>query len=322
MMRIRFDQVKDFYSRHKSKISLAMLLIISVLLFLYLRDKKENLKVIFDLSLGSISLLVVAALLFRLALGYNFKVLISFFDIDLSFVQWCGLTCVAAMTNYLLPVKAGVAAQAVYLKNEFGFRYTHFLNSVTGLYAVTFFVNAVAGTLFSILLLARGVRSGAAIAVFFLIVSVFTAAFIFGIRYFSGISSRMGVFKTFFEGFEYFKGKPGNMFYFVMSQVLVIVAIGIRLMVAFRVLGIDLDIFSSMVVALITSFSIFLSITPGNLGIKEFMIMFSAGAFGIEPAQGIVVAMLDRGMDIIISFVTGYGFTYFLSKRKVLPQNG
>lgn len=308
--------IKDFYNRNKKLISLALLGAIFFLLFIYLRDRREGLRLLLDLSVGNIALLVAAAVLFKIALGFNFKVVISFFDISLSFVQWLGLTCMASMANYLLPAKAGFAAQAVYLKKEFGLRYANFLNSVTGFYAVGFLVNAIVGTLLSIVLVTRKVDSGSFIFTFFLCVFVFTAVFIFIIYHFPKISSKAGILKGFFEGFKYFHNKPATIFYLALTQVGVIIAISLRLMIAFRVLGINMDIVSATIIALITSFSIILSITPGNLGIKEALIMFSASAFGVDPAQGIIVAMLDRMVDVVVSFSTGYGFTYYLTNRK------
>ncbi|GEM_PF-3402992 len=316
-----FNRIKGIYGRHKGSISIIFLLVIFVLFLLYMKDRKDDFGLLLGLSFNDIFLLLAGALLFKLILGYNFRVLISFFGINLGFRQWFGLTCMAAMANYLLPVKAGVAAQAVYLKKIYGFRYTDFLSSITGFYAVTFLVNAVSGVALSFLLFRRGVESAGMILIFFLLFTVVTGVFLFFLYHSTKLSHKLSFVKGFLEGLKNFHGKPRRAFYLVISQIGVIIAIGVRLLIAFRVLGIEIDIVSCMVIALITSFSIFVSVTPGNLGIKEFLVTFSASALGFTPSEGLMVAMLDRGVDIIVSFVTGYGFTYMLANKKAVPQD-
>ena len=273
------------------------------------------------MSYKYIFFLIAAAGLFKFVLGLNFKILVSFFDIRLPFREWLGLTCIAAMTNYLLPAKAGMAAQAVYLKKNFGFRYTNFLSSVTGFYAVTFLVNAVIGTLLSIKLLNDHMSSGEFVFMFFLFISFVTAFLIFAIFHFPKLSSRVGIFRDFFEGFRYFHNKPQKISGLIISQVVVVLAIGLRLWVAFRALGIDISLTSSIIVALITSFAIFINLTPGGLGVKEFLLTFSASILGVSPPEAVMVAMLDRVIDVLVSFTLGYSFALYLHIGNVYPKN-
>lgn len=269
-----------------------------------------------DLSAGGILMLAAGSVLFKIMLGYNFKVLISFFDIELVLRQWFGLTCIASMANYILPAKAGTAAQAVYLKKEYGFKYSNFLSSITGFYAVTFLVNSVAGMVLSGYLFFSGRSVGSDIFIFFAAALVVTAIFLIMIYHFPKLTTRFSFIQGFFDGLKNFHNKPDRALFLVISQVGVILAIGIRLLIAFRVLGIGIDLVSCMVIALITSFSIFISLTPGNLGIKELLITFSSSILGVSPGQALMVAIVDRSMDIVISFASGYVFTYVLAVKK------
>ena len=274
-----------------------------------------------DISVGGILLLAAGSVLFKFMLGYNFKVLISFFDIKLVLKQWFGLTCIASMANYILPAKAGTAAQAVYLKKEYGFKYSNFLSSITGFYAVTFLVNAVAGMALSAYLFSSGKSAGLDIFIFFAVALVITAIFLIMIYHFPKLTTRFSFLQGFFDGLKNFHNKPEKALLLVISQVGVILAIGIRLLIAFRVLGIGIDLVSCMVIALITSFSIFISLTPGNLGIKELLITFSSSVLGVSPGQALMVAIVDRTMDIVISFAAGYTFTYLLTLKKGKERN-
>jgi len=275
-----------------------------------------------DLSAGGILLLAAGSVLFKFALGYNFRVLISFFNIDLVLKQWFGLTCIASMANYILPAKAGTAAQAVYLKKEYDFKYSNFLSSITGFYAVTFLVNSIAGMVLSAYLFSKGKTAGSDIFIFFSAALMITVIFLVMIYHFPKITTRFSFIQGFFDGLKNFHNKPKRALFLIASQVGVILAVGIRLLIAFRVLGIGIDLVSCMVIALITSFSIFISITPGNLGIKELLITFSSSILGVSPGQALMVAIVDRSMDVVISFSSGYAFTYLPALKKGRQENG
>jgi uncharacterized protein (TIRG00374 family) len=311
----------DFYRREKNKISLAVIILIIGLFALFLKDRWDSFHVLKRLSFGDVSLLAFLAVLFKLALGFNFKILVSFFNIHLRTFEWFGLTCIAAMTNYLLPGKAGTAAQAVYLKKKFNFRYTNFLSSVTGFYSAAFLVNAVIGTLLSLRLLSEGLPAGKFGFLFFLCVSLVTVFLIFAIFNFPRLSAKAGLLRDFFEGFRNFHDKPAEATGLVLSQVIVVAAIGLRLLAAFRVLGVEIDLVSSIIVALITSFSIFINLTPGALGIKEALLTFSATLLGVSPSEAVMVAMLDRVVDVIVSFAFGYAFALYLHVGGIRPLN-
>ncbi|MGB2879240.1 MAG: lysylphosphatidylglycerol synthase transmembrane domain-containing protein [Candidatus Omnitrophota bacterium] len=321
MIKSLLGPLGNIYKRHKRAFSVLLLIVILALFFIYMKGRKQDFVMLSRLSPDSIFMLCLAALVFKLALGYNFRILISFFDIKLAFKEWFGLTGMAAMANYLLPAKAGLAAQAVYLKKEYGFRYVNYLSSMTGFYAVGFLVNATAGAAMSSYLCLKGLDAGRSLFLLFLAVMAVAGAFLVIIYHFPKLSGRLGFLKGFLEGLKNFHGKPRKTFHLIISQVIVIIAVGIRLLIAFRALGIEVDLVSSTVIALVMSFSVFISITPGNLGIKESLIMLSSSALGISPAQALMVALLDRAMDILVTFGLGYGFTYMLTSRNAVPQD-
>jgi uncharacterized membrane protein YbhN (UPF0104 family) len=290
--------------------------IIFAILAYYVKSKGQEFNILRNISLSNIILLVLASILFRVALGYNFYLLMLFFDIKMMFKEWLGLTTISTMTNYLLPAKGGIAAQAVYLKNTYGFAYTQFLSSTIGLFVITFLMNAIIGLSASITALYLGVMTSDKIMLFFIVVTAITAASYMLMLAAPKIKIKNPYFKNMVNGFEKFRYKPLLFTKFLVSQAFIIIAIGLRLFFAFRSVGIDINIIGCVVITLFTSFFMFLSLTPANLGIKEFFITLSSTAFGLTPAQGLAAALVDRGFDVIISFIGGGIFSIALSNMK------
>ena len=312
-----FDNLKNIYNKHRWIVSFGIFIGLFLLLAFYMKGKGDTFSLLKKLSIGDVLLLVSVSLLFKFMVGVNFRVLISFFNIKLVFKQWFGLTCVAAMANYVLPAKAGLATQALYLKRTYSFKFTNFISSMAGFYAVTFLVNSLSGIFMSGYIFCKGQAAGFEIFIFFCLTAMVTAALLSLVYFCPKFSVKFKIIQNFLDGLCNFHNKHKLAFFLVLSQVGVILAVGLRLLVAFKVIGIEIDLISCMIIALITSFSIFISITPGNLGIKEFFITFSSNILGISPDQALMVAMIDRAVDVIVSLITGYSFTYILAIKKV-----
>ncbi|MGB2961368.1 MAG: hypothetical protein WBC52_03020, partial [Candidatus Omnitrophota bacterium] len=221
MIKSLLGPLGNIYKRRKKAFSVLLLIMILALFFVYMKSRKQDFLMLSRLSPDSIAMLCLGALMFKLALGYNFRILISFFGIKLAFREWFGLTGMAAMANYLLPAKAGLAAQAVYLKKEYGFRYMNYLSSMTGFYAVSFLVNAVVGTALSVYLCRKGVDAGKPLFLLFMAVTLVAAALLFVIYHFPKLGGRLGFLKGFLEGLKNFHGKPWKAFHLIISQVIV-----------------------------------------------------------------------------------------------------
>ena len=65
-----------------------------------------------------------------------------------------------------------------------------------------------------------------------------------------------------------------------------------------------------------------LSITPANLGIKEFFITVSGPIFGVTPEEALMAAIIDRCIDVVLSFVLGGAFVFTLTRGRVRIPEG
>jgi uncharacterized membrane protein YbhN (UPF0104 family) len=313
MIKETFKLLKDIYTRYRLIFSLLMMALVFAMLIYYVKTKRADFNLLYNICFANIVGLFLSSIFFRIALGYNFYVLMLFFNVRLLFREWLGLTTIATMTNYLVPVKGGAAAQAVYLKKVYGLGYSRYLSSTIGCFVITFMVNACVGLVLSVIARGTGIMTSNWMVSFFAAVAVIVGISFMFLFMAPRIKIDNSIFRNVVEGLGKFYHKRNLVVKFVVSQFLVIVAIGLRLLFAFKSVGVEINIMACIIVALFTSFFIFLSLTPANLGIKEFFITLSSTTIGVTPAQGLAVALIDRCFDIIVSFTGGALFSFVLA---------
>jgi hypothetical protein len=69
-----------------------------------------------------------------------------------------------------------------------------------------------------------------------------------------------------------------------------------------------------------TSFSLLVRITPGNLGIQEAVVSLSSGLLGIGTGQGLLVSLLIRVATMIPTFTLGPVFSFLLTRKLAISQ--
>lgn len=305
---------KNLYYKYKAFFTALITVIVILVLFNYIKSKRDDIALVLRISPANIILLIIASLFSRLVLSYNFKILMLFYKIKLRFREWFGLMSISAMTNYFLPAKGGSAAQAIYLKKIYRFNYTHFLSSLIGFYAIFFLVTSVLGAISSLFIFHSNYNFAIKLFIFFLALAVILTALFLSFKFSWRFISKWGFLKKLSDGLKEFHNNPIILTRFILLQLLLISTITLRLFFAFKSIGVNLGLISCLMVALLTSFSLFVGLTPANLGIKEFFITIFSNMLGVSASQAIMAAIIDRTIDILITFLPGMYFSYLFNK--------
>ena len=88
----------------------------------------------------------------------------------------------------------------------------------------------------------------------------------------------------------------------------------------FKVFGLDVGFIQSLFLTSISSLGILLAITPGNLGINEAIIVFSAATIGITPIESLSATLLGRAVSLVVLFILGLIFSYTLIKKPITKK--
>ena len=229
------------------------------------------------------------------------------------------------MFNYYIPARGGTVAKAYYLKRNYGVEYSYYISLMTGAFVIGLVLTSLIGlfsVFFTFMVTGRFIFSLATVFLIILFVALLSS---FLVKYFLRLKNsikfkRINNFLTNLEkGLTYFSNHKKLTLNFCVLTLFFILIMAVRLYLCFNALNSEVNFMDILMIRAIAEFSFLISLLPGNLGIKEGIIIFSAGVFGISVDQAITAAILDRVISMI--FIFGFGFVYSKILLKKLGEN-
>jgi hypothetical protein len=276
---------------------------------------------------GSVSLaqirwqqLVPLALLHLGILTVNGLVLRQFvgvFSICLRPPDWLGLAVVTSMGSYLATGAGGMMARAAVLKHRFGLEYAKFAALLTTSYLINVLVASILGL---IAFAAYSGRTGFDVwAIPVLLTLAGVAALVLALtrplpEKRSGRISE--VIRRLREGWAILLRSPVALLQVTGLLVLNMMLQAAALRVAFSVFLFELEPDAALLLAALSSFSIFFAITPANLGIQEGFTAVASYVVGVGFTEGIAAVAIMRGVAMINVFALGPIFSYLLLRNE------
>ena len=296
-------------------ISYVLLFLIVGAFVYFLFEKRDELVRLKNISALSIGLMVVFSLLSRGVNAYLSEKLLKAFDIKLSFKEWFGLGCVANMTNYFLPMRSGIGTRAIYLKNKYNFAYSKFLAAYTGLYVFSYFVTALFGILLLIFLYPSKGTFYPPIMIVFLAVFIGAGFFMLSWKFLGKKKFKFDVVERIFESLNFFRKEKKLLLILLGLNLISVIMLALRFFVAFHAIKVMPSMSGMIILAIVINFAFILSLTPSNMGIKESIMTIVAGMIGLTTVDGALAAVVDSGVNFIITFVLGTFFSIALFKE-------
>jgi uncharacterized protein (TIRG00374 family) len=253
------------------------------------------------------------SILFLINNGLILKYLLDPFGIKLKFKEWFGLSVVTTMGNYITPFRGGAIARAGYLKNTHRFSYSYFMSTLTGIYIIVFFVNSFIGLLTMILLYYFHGFFNVFLFITFLVMFLFlSSVVIFSPQIKATKYGYINKFISVLNGWYLIRSNKKTILATCLISLVNIAIIVLMMFLEFKVIGINIPILSVLFLSMVSTLSLFISITPGALGIREMIIAFTATVIDIPIAEALTVSVLDRIIGLIIIFIFGPIFSYIL----------
>jgi len=277
-------------------------------------EEFRELKIVAPFFLVPIFLLTT---LFLINNGLVLKYFLEPFNIKLKFKEWLGLSVINTMGNYLTPFRGGTAAKAFYLKTRYRFSYSYFLGTLAGMTIIAFLINSFVGLLTTILLYyIYGFFNILIFAIF-----LFVFLFLLGIVFFSPTVKEtkcpfVNKLINVINGWHLIKS---NRKIIAITSLISLINVAIMLFtifLEFRVFGISISLLSALFLSIMSTLSLFVSITPGALGIKEAIVAFTAVVINVPISQALTISFLDRVISLMIILILGPVFSYVLMNQK------
>ena len=239
----------------------------------------------------------------------NFIILKSY-SLSIPFLTCVGLAGLSALGNLVIPMRGGSVSNAVYLKKKFKFSYAKFLSSLSALYVVIFWVSSVCGLL-GVLLLRVFYNIGTPwnLALFFLIIFVtLSSIIIFSPTISLTKYSFINKFISVVNNWNNFNQDRKSILYVAIATILNILIGTVLSYSMFQLIGETVNLFKLAIYTIFSGFSILISFTPGNLGIKETFAIYSASTLGIALPLVLVVSIVERLASLLVSLLVSIVF--------------
>ncbi|MFC2157517.1 YbhN family protein [Acidobacteriota bacterium] len=312
--------------RKSVKNTILFLILISGLIYLYFN--RSYLQAFSNLGLHEIIGLLFLSYAGFLFLGLGFKFILKIFSLDIPYREWFGLTICNTMFNYYVPARGGTVAKAYYLKKKYGFEYPHYVSLMAGSFIISLVLTSLLGlaaVLLTFIFTGRFILSLALVFSLFLVVSLFSG-FITRVLSKLTVSTRFErlnlIMENIKDGLTYFSSHKKATLNFCIFSVLFILFMILRLYVCFIALDFNVSFMAIALIRLIAEFTFLISIVPGNLGIKEGIIVFSASIFEIPLDQAVTAAILDRAVSMFLIFALGFFYSRGLLGKLAVDEKG
>lgn len=298
----------------KKILSVALFLILTWLLVLYILQNRHDMARLLQLDSGTVALMFLFGLGGCVMNCVYHRIILSTFKVELDLVDWMGVVMVSNVIAFVLPLRADLVFSAAYYKKVKGLAYTRSVSIAAGnvVFSVAFALLETA-----IALVCCGLMEGKWPAALWLILVVGVA----GVTAFLVIALALGdhqpafvrkyrIVREMVEGFVQLL-KDRNMLIRLLCCLIANHCFHLLLyMVCFHAIGMDMTLYQTLLYNSMSKLSSILTIVPGNIGIKEAVMGFASGMMGNLFQSGVMVSLLQRVTLMIVYLVAGAAFAW------------
>ena len=301
-------------------VAVAVLFILTAVIILFLRSQPELLQSLQNVTFASLFYLTVVRIGIFAMNGLFLREFATKFGVQLSFHEWFGLASVTTMGNYITPFSGGLLIRAAYLKKRHRLPYAQFTTMLTSNYLIMFWLIGVIGLL-ALSALGQGwQRYWPIVLLFGSVVVGVSVIFLFPVQHVPW-DNRIGRFlNTLLTGWFMVKRDYGLLLRLTLLTALTIGLNALSFWLAYQALGQAISFMAALLLGLVAAFSIFINLTPGNLGIQEAMVGLSAELLGAGGGAGLLAVLLIRAVTVLCAFTLGPLYSYLLTRQSILKE--
>jgi uncharacterized protein (TIRG00374 family) len=305
------------------------ILVATVILFVrYIVANHHEFSRLSDLNYGFLILIIFGNIMSLFINGIFIKIALEPFDKKIPVLESFYVSLISSVGNFFAPGGTGIGIRGVYLKRKHNVSYSDFLNTVAGNYVIVFFVISVGG------LTSLGVLGSHGNRGFTILLLAFAALFIIDFflmtKQFSKHGKRLiaspklklpgkAILLNIFEGWELLTHNKK-----VLARLIALALFGYAVSLAnnffiLKSLHISTSFAGLTLLVALSSLSVFINITPGNIGIKEALLVSSAQIIGLSTSETLSYAIVDRTVLFFILFF-GWAILHVFRATRKTPE--
>lgn len=285
----------------------ALLLVVFVWYFV---DHINDFAILLRINLIFVFLLVIIYLSGIAVNGLFMKWSIALFGKKIPFSESVRVSLISTVGNFFAPAGSGLAFRAMYLKKRHSLAYNDYVSIVLCNYVLAFFIDAILG-LAALYFLGSSLRSGSPMILTIFFVALLAAslgAFFIRVKDTSArysnrlIKLLISVFARISSGWKLIIGNKKVMLGLTLLMIFNIALVILGTYFVMSSVGISLSVPGIILFSIIGSLSLFINITPGNLGVKEAVYLIFSATIGLTTAQILSAALIDRAIAFVVLF--------------------
>ncbi len=289
-------------------------------LVVYAWNNRELFAGLLDVHVGFLIGLAALWLVVIWIAGLRTQLFVGLLDVDLSAKESLQLEVATSMSGYLIPFKGSQVTKAVYLKKRHGFPYAHFLTVLFASYPLKFLAVAATGIALTFLLyFERGVLELQILAFFLTLIGLTTFVLKVPLPIPSSDKKLLSGLRSVLDGWGLLREDPTSLLHIILLFAASCIVTGGQLFVAYGALSMGVQLLPALLIGTVYTFTFFTSATPGSSGFAEAVVGVASHLMRIGFAEGIVAAVLVRGVSTGMALLLGPIFSYLLSREQREP---
>lgn len=269
------------------------------------------LEVEFQFILG----LVILWLALMTVAALRTKVFVGLFDVDLSTRESVGLEIITSLGGYFLPFKGSQAIKAVYLKKKHGFPYASFVSVLLASYPLNFVVLAGTGAALAVLMyFQRGMFPLRMVAALLTLIAIGKLALRVPLSVPTGENKLAGWVRNTVDGWKLLRDDGASLRRVLLLFATSSIVTGAQVFIAYRALSVGVQLLPALILGVVYTLTFMTSVTPGSSGFAEGVLAAGSHVMQIGFAEGVVTAVLVRGVNTGMALLVGPVLGYVLSR--------
>ncbi|MBP8591204.1 flippase-like domain-containing protein [Candidatus Shapirobacteria bacterium] len=287
--------------KEKSFSKKIILLITMVLFFIYIFINFDDFKQIRIYNFWLFLPLLVSSVLLLITNGIVLREVVLPFGIKLSAKEWFGLSVITATGNLLTPFQGGTITRAFYLNSRHKLSYSNFLSALSGIYIIVFWLNSLVA-LISILLVNYFYAAFNWLVFITFLIIFLTLSFVIVFSPKIKRTFKLEILNKIVRvvnGWLVIKKNKRSVLFVALISFINVLLISVSSFLEFRAIGVEISFIKSLFVSIVSALSLFISLTPGSIGVREAFMAFTSNVVGVSSTKAITVSILDRIVSLI-----------------------
>jgi uncharacterized protein (TIRG00374 family) len=298
----------------RKRLAAYLLLLFLAYLVFYISRHYQEFKPLTEVNPGYLLIIAVGHLSGIYLNGLFVKFILEPFKKTISSKESFTVSLISTVGNYFLPVGTGTGVKAVYLKKKFKLSYTDFMATLSGNYILVFLLNSFIGLValyllrrqaptsqFTVLALALGVIFAGMLV---MATIGFPSWLLAKLQNTKQLKRYTSIISNILNGWNTITRNRGLLLRLLMITLLnFFISIGITY-VAVVSLGFDIKASALVLYTALGSLSFLLNVTPGSIGIRESIYIFSSAILGLTIPEILSVSIIDKSVLFFVLLIS------------------